>query len=101
MIALSQVFDSTDLFVGHPFSVEHVKIEDLEEHRLTSSWSLEMPHRAVSEDKAAAMLEEVTIGLLLSTAKGAWEGSSELNRLFPEYRFTSLRDFLAGIWGKE
>lgn len=78
--------------------MEQVEIGDLEEGKLTSSWSLEVPHEAVSEDGAATMLEQVTIGMLLSTAKGAWEGSNEMNRLFPEYQFTNLEEFLNEVW---
>ncbi|KAF1975163.1 NAD(P)-binding protein [Bimuria novae-zelandiae CBS 107.79] len=86
---------------GQPLSVEKVKIEDLEEGKLTSSWGLEVPHKSVSKEKATAMLKQVTIGMLLSTAKGAWDGSDELNRMFSEYSFTSMEDFLSKGWIKK
>jgi hypothetical protein len=78
--------------------VEKVKMEDLQKGDLTSSWGLEVSHRAVSEQESKQMLRQVTIGMLLSTAKGAWDGTDELNWLFPKYQFTTIEDFLAGVW---
>jgi hypothetical protein len=54
----------------------------------------------VSEDQAAAMLQTVSIGILLSSAKGAWDSSDELNQLFPDLEFTSAAKFLGEIWGR-
>lgn len=75
-------------------------MKDLEEGKLRSSWSLSASHKAVSKDEAARMLEQVTIGMLLSVAKGAWEGSAEWNQIFPEYRFTSMESFIVDVWGE-
>jgi hypothetical protein len=47
------------------------------------------------------MLEQVTIGMLLSVAKGAWQGSAEWNQIFPDYRFTSMEDFIMDVWGNK
>lgn len=74
-------------------------MEDLEEGKLKSSWSLSASHKAVSKNEAERMLEQVTVGMLLSTAKGAWEGSDEWNQIFPDYRFTSMEDFIVSVWG--
>ncbi|OKL62331.1 hypothetical protein UA08_02283 [Talaromyces atroroseus] len=54
-------------------------------------------HRAVSEDQGLALLKMVSIGILLSSSKGAWEVSDEMNQLFPDYEFTLIEDFLAKL----
>jgi hypothetical protein len=59
---------------------------------------LEAVHRAVSADQASALLKAVSIGILLSSSKGAWDISNELNDLFPDYEFTAIEDFLAKAW---
>lgn len=74
-------------------------MEDLEHGKLTASWGLEVPHKAVPAEVAKQMVKEVTIGMLLSMAKGAWGGSDELNRMFPGYKFTALEAFLADSVG--
>ncbi|KAI1826065.1 NAD(P)-binding protein [Xylaria intraflava] len=83
------------LEIGHKV---RVKAEDLEAGVLTASWSLEAVHQAVSDDQAQALLKAVCIGTLLSSSKGAWESSSEMNQLFPEYTFTSVEGFLSKVW---
>ncbi|KAF2442368.1 NAD(P)-binding protein [Karstenula rhodostoma CBS 690.94] len=97
-VTVKQIIEIGEKVRGCPFAVEKVKLEDLEKGNLTSPWGLEVPHKAVSEEEAQHMLRQVTIGMLLSTAKGAWEGSNELNQLFPNCRFTAIEDFLAEVW---
>ncbi|KGQ00727.1 hypothetical protein PAAG_12605 [Paracoccidioides lutzii Pb01] len=57
--------------VRRPFTVDKVKVEDLEAGDLKISWGLKAVHRAVSEDQAWALLKAVSIGILLSSTKGA------------------------------
>jgi hypothetical protein len=75
-----------------------VKVEDLEAGELRTSWGLEAVHHAVSDDQAQALLKAVCIGTLLSSSKGAWDSSDEMNQLFPEYKFTPIEDFLLQAW---
>ena len=63
-----------------------------------TSWSLNARHHAVPEDQASEMLKVVTIGMLLSGAKGSWDSSDEWNRIFPDYKFTQAEEYLAEIW---
>jgi hypothetical protein len=44
------------------------------------------------------MAKAVPIGMLLSSMKGAWDSSDEMNQLFPDYEFTKMEDFLTKIW---
>lgn len=87
-----------DSFTGHPFTVDKTKVEDLEAGELKTSWSLEAVHRAVSADEASALLKAVSIGILLSSMKGAWDISDEWNQLLPDFEFTPIEDFLAKVW---
>ncbi|KAF2868786.1 hypothetical protein BDV95DRAFT_579323 [Massariosphaeria phaeospora] len=84
---------------GKPFTVEKVHVQDLEAGKLETSWALTERHRAVADDPAENMVKMISIGLLLSTSKGAWDGSDELNRIFPDYKFTAIEDFLTDVWG--
>lgn len=85
-------------FTGHPFTIDKVKLEDLENGNLKTSWSLETSHSSVSGEEAASMLKAVLVGTLLSSAKGAWDMSDDLNRLLPDYEFTRIEEFLAKVW---
>lgn len=75
-----------------------MKVEDLEAGRLETSWGLEAVHQAVSKEEASALLKAVSIGILLSSSKGAWDSSDELNQLFPDYDFTPAEGFLTKAW---
>lgn len=83
---------------GSPFTVDKVKLEDLEAGNLNTSWGLKAVHKAVSEDQASALLKAVSIGILLSSSKGAWDISDDFNQLFPDHEFTSIEEFLAKVW---
>ncbi|KAI9694550.1 MAG: hypothetical protein M1822_000166 [Bathelium mastoideum] len=83
---------------GSSFTVEKLRVDDLEAGVLKTSWGLEAVHHAVSDDQASALLKDVAIGILLSSLKGAWDISDELNQLFPDYEFTRAESFLAKAW---
>jgi hypothetical protein len=83
---------------GRPFTIDKVKLEDLENGVLTASWRLEASHSSVSRDKVEEMLKTVLIGTLVSSAKGAWDVSDEFNGLLPGFNFTQIEDFLAEVW---
>lgn len=86
------------LVLGSPFAVEKVKLDDLRAGELKTSWNLEAVHNAVSQEDAAALLKMVSIGILTSCTKGAWDVSDDLSSLFPDYQFTSVEDFHRGLW---
>lgn len=73
-------------------------MDDLEAGTLTSSWALEKRHQAVPEEEYTAFVNTVTIGVLLSSAEGAWDVSDSINQLFPDYKFDKAEDFLARVW---
>lgn len=78
--------------------MDKVKIEDLELGTLESSWSLKAVHHAVDENQAMALVKAVSIGILLSSSKGAWDVSDEWNQLLPDYKFNSVEEFLGKVW---
>jgi hypothetical protein len=73
-------------------------MQDLEAGILNTSWALEKRHRAVSEEQKDDFGRVVSIGILLSSTKGAWDVSNEFNQLFQDYTFGRLEDTLAEVW---
>ena len=74
-------------------------IQDLENGDLNTSWGLEAVHRAVPDDQAAGLLKAVSIGILLSSTKGAWDVSDAWADLTPDFKFTPAEEFLTNVWG--
>ncbi|KAK8101495.1 hypothetical protein PG999_011869 [Apiospora kogelbergensis] len=83
---------------GRPFDVGKVRLEDLEAGELKTSWNSQALHKAVSQDQASTFQKMVPIGFLLSSVKGAWDSSNEMNQLFPDHTFTSAEEFLREVW---
>jgi hypothetical protein len=81
-----------------PFTVDKVKLADLEAGVLKASWTLQAKHHSVSDEKAGEMLLAVLRNILLSGAKDAWDVSDEFNRILPDFKFTQMEDFLAGVF---
>lgn len=73
-------------------------MEDLEAGNLHTAWALDERHPAVPEEQYMFFVKTVTIGILLSSAKGAWDVSDELNQLFPDHKFNKIGEFLARVW---
>lgn len=88
----------SDSTAGRPFTIDKVKLEDLEAGILKTSWTLEKRHRAVSEEQSDRLRKAVSIGILLSSIEGAWDVSSELNQLFHDHEFEKAEEFLSRIW---
>lgn len=86
---------------GRPFAVDTVQLKDLEDGKLKTSWSLEARHPSYTGEDVEGVLRAVLIGTLLSSAKGCWDISDEFNQLFPEFKYTSIEDFLANAWGSK
>ena len=78
--------------------VDKVKLDDLEAGILTVSPVLGKRHHSISEEEAVEMTKAVSINILVSSVKGAWDVSDELNRLFPDYQFDQAEAFLARVW---
>lgn len=84
--------------LGRQFSIEKVEFEDLEAGILNTSWALEKKHQAVPDDQYKSFVKAATIGFLLSSIKGAWNVSDELNRIYPDYEFDKAETFLDEVW---
>ncbi len=87
---------------GGPFTVDKVRLSDLEAGLLRSSWSLGARHPSFQDDGEAdrleAALKMVMVGTLLSCARGAWDVSDAWNQRLPGYGFTRVEEFLKGVW---
>ncbi|KAH7138487.1 hypothetical protein B0J11DRAFT_514529 [Dendryphion nanum] len=97
-ISVSQIIKIGERIRGREFAIDRTSIHDLEVGKLETTWHLGVRHKAVSEEQATDMLKQVTVGMLVSIAKGAWDGSDEWNQLFSEYEFIDLESFLGMIW---
>ncbi|KAI1651852.1 NAD(P)-binding protein [Daldinia loculata] len=97
-LPVSKIIEISEQVRGGPFTVDTVELEDLEAGNLTASWKLEARHPSIAYEEAANMLKGVLVGMLLSSAKGAWDISDEWNQRLPDYKFTEIEQFLGEVW---
>ncbi|EED19053.1 conserved hypothetical protein [Talaromyces stipitatus ATCC 10500] len=97
-VTFSQVLDIGRKVRGNSFEVAKAKVEDLEAGELKTSWGLDAVHHSVPKDQSNDLLKQVSVGILLSCLKGAWDVSAEFNQTFPDYEFSSIEDFLRKTW---
>lgn len=100
-VTVSQILSIGQKLRGCPFAIDVVKLEDLENGDLKTSWSLETRHPSFTGKDAKEALKVVLIGTLVSAVKGCWNVSDEFNRLLPEYKFTQIEEFLAKVWASK
>ncbi|KAK0631165.1 NmrA-like family-domain-containing protein [Bombardia bombarda] len=96
-VTISQLLEIGKRVRDGSFTVETVKLHDLEAGRLNTSWTLEARHHSVSTQQETEMLKSVLVGVLVSTVKGGWDVSDEWNQLLPDYKFSGVEEFLEDV----
>ncbi|KAF3913558.1 hypothetical protein ABW20_dc0104816 [Dactylellina cionopaga] len=97
-LTFSRIIEIGEKARGCAFTIERVTLEDLEAGNLNTSWALDKRHKAVPADQGATFAKMVSIGILLSSVKGAWDVSEGFNKLFPDFKFAEAEDFLTEVW---
>ncbi|KAK3373866.1 hypothetical protein B0T24DRAFT_553527 [Lasiosphaeria ovina] len=97
-VTFSQIVKLGEKVRGRPFTIDKVKLEDLQAGVLKTPWILARKHSVVSDEQAPEFSTAVPIGMMLTSVSGAWDVGDEFNRLFPDYQFTQMEPFLADVW---
>ncbi|EOO02584.1 putative -like family protein [Phaeoacremonium minimum UCRPA7] len=89
-------------YEGGPFAIEWLKLKDLEAGIVKSDYLIPVNTlHATTEDEMETVNKTATIGMLISTCRGAWDVTDEWNQILPDYEFTQVEDFLAKVWKGE
>ncbi|KAK4245877.1 hypothetical protein C7999DRAFT_42631 [Corynascus novoguineensis] len=86
---------------GKKYQVEKISIDDAKAGKIDDSWlpDLDWPGLAhVPESQRLAFARIFLSGLLLNLAEGGATVSDEWNRIFPDYKFTKVDEFLTGVY---
>ncbi|KAK0621883.1 hypothetical protein B0T17DRAFT_306311 [Bombardia bombarda] len=87
---------------GRPFAVETFKVADLKAEIFEPSWMPVIEHPSIPAEELASMVSYFLRHLLVATTTGAMVVVDGWNRVFPEYKFTQVEEFLEEVWrGKE
>ncbi|EGR49695.1 uncharacterized protein TRIREDRAFT_59775 [Trichoderma reesei QM6a] len=83
---------------GGRFAVETIKSVQARAGRLTATWHPRMEHPTVPEELRVSSAKIFTAKTIVSIYQGSWEVSDEWNQIFPDYKFTKIREFLEKWW---
>lgn len=87
---------------GGRFAVETIKSVQARAGRLTATWHPKMEHPTVPEELRESSAKIFTAKTIVSVYQGSWEVSDEWNKIYPDYKFTTIQEFLEKWWaGKE
>lgn len=76
---------------GEPFTIEWLKLEDLEVGVIKSNYLIPVNTlHSTTEDEMDTVNKTATIGMLVSACRGAWDVTNEWNQILPDYEFTQV-----------
>ncbi|KAF4978567.1 hypothetical protein FDECE_18196 [Fusarium decemcellulare] len=87
---------------GRPFNIRWVKKADVEAGTadLTPMWEEVHPTiAALPKEQREETAKVIPKGLLTMVGISAWETSEEWNKLLPDYKFTTIEEFVQQVWG--
>ncbi|KAI8960242.1 NAD(P)-binding protein [Daldinia sp. FL1419] len=87
--------------IGKPLKVEWLKKADLEAE-IRKVGDISLPDlRAATPEQVNAFLQAAPARILIGISRGAYDITDEWNRIFPDYKFTQLEEFLKSVWGSK
>ena len=84
---------------GKPYEIEELKVDDLKAGIINVARLPIFDHPSLTEEDRVAFSKQIVAGVVLHAADGHAEGSDEWNRIFPDYKFTSVEQFLTETFG--
>ncbi|KAK0742086.1 hypothetical protein B0T21DRAFT_408936 [Apiosordaria backusii] len=100
-LSLAQELAIGEKIRGKKFDVEFVDVENLRKGEYNGSWVKPLEHpslRDLDEETRAAFSKMAFRGFLLALADGDMVVSDEWNRIFPDYKFTGVEEFVSKFW---
>lgn len=83
---------------GGTFNVTELKRSDILAEEWKASWAPLMDHPAIQKDQLEFMSKHIAGRMLLAVEAGDYVVNDSWNRLFPDYQFTNLEEFLTEAW---
>ncbi|KAL2192879.1 hypothetical protein P885DRAFT_72624 [Corynascus similis CBS 632.67] len=86
---------------GKKYQIEKISIDDAKAGKIDDSWLPVFDSPALAllpESQRPAFARTVFSGFLLNLAEGGATVSDEWNRIFPDYKFTKVDEFLTGVY---
>ena len=83
---------------GKPFEITTVTEADVRAGVIKTSWKPGFSHPSMPPEQLEQFGDVVLAGSLLSAIPASWAVSDEWNKIFPDYKFDKIEDFLQKAW---
>lgn len=100
-VTIGELLRLGEAIKGKPFTVDWVKLEDLEAEKRTAVNFTGFDLHSASPEEFQRFITFALRGIMLGISRGAFAVTDEWNRILPDYKFTKVEDFLKKIWGKK
>lgn len=91
--------NGSDVGTGKPYEIETLDVGDLRAGIIKTSWLPLLTHPSLGEAERVEFSKQVVRGVTLNVADGAATVSGEWNQIFPDYKFTTVEEFLTEVFG--
>ncbi|KAK7453155.1 hypothetical protein CaCOL14_004998 [Colletotrichum acutatum] len=86
---------------GKPFQVDRLKLEDLKAGIVKTDFFPAIDFPGVPAEQKEYFRNVVVIGATISTARGTWATTDEWNKLLPDFKPTTIEEYLQKTWGSQ
>lgn len=85
---------------GGEWQIEYIRSEDIRKGELKSSWIPPLAHPVIPVEHRKQFSRDFVIMFMDAILRGSWVTSDEWNKRFPDYKFTSAREYLTEAWNR-
>lgn len=97
-MSIGQLIALGEKIRGAPFTIEKLKVDELESGTWKASWIPKLDHPSIPPEQVVTFSRIIVRGFLLAASAKAYSCTDEWNRLLPDYKFTQPEDFLSEAW---
>ncbi|UQC77235.1 uncharacterized protein CLUP02_02702 [Colletotrichum lupini] len=100
-VTIGELIKLGERYRGKPFQVDRLKLEDLKAGIVKTDFAPEIDVPGVPAEQKEYFSNVVVIGATISTARGTWATTDEWNKLLPEFKPTTIEEYLQKTWGSQ
>ncbi|KAK1524609.1 hypothetical protein CPAR01_13557 [Colletotrichum paranaense] len=98
-VTIGELIKLGEKYRGKPFQVDRLKLEDLKAGIVKTDFAPDIDVPGVPAEQKEYFSNVVVIGATISTARGTWATTDEWNKLLPEFKPTTIEEYLQKTWG--
>ncbi|OHF03771.1 hypothetical protein CORC01_01090 [Colletotrichum orchidophilum] len=100
-VTIGELIRLGEKYRGKPFEIDRLKLEDLKAGVVKTDFFPPIEVPGIPEEHREQFTDVLVIGATISVAEGAWATSNEWNKLLPDFKPTTVEEYLQKTWGSQ